>query len=148
MKKIKHSLVLMTFMVVILSFNCMVSQAQDNTAKHKGTGIPKFTIGRTITKTDIGFLDMVTDVKTRGAATNMVKVDNKEFKVGQKLSDADSVLISNKIAEFGNTHKPEKVKGSKTKTRGASSGCPYWNCYTCWWRDGYGNWYWYCCDCE
>ena len=138
----------MTFTVAALSFGSLTVMAQDGAVKHPatGTGIPKFAKDRSITKADIGFLNMITEVKkSRGAKPVTAKVDNTEFKVGQKLTEADATSIANKITAFTATHAPDKDAASKVKTRGSTTSC--WPNCTCWWRDIYGYWYWYCCYC-
>jgi len=114
--------------MVIALFVTTITFAQD--AKKNATKIAKFEAGKTLSKDDLGFINVVVNgpEKSRGAAGAAVSIDKSKFTAGQKLTKAEADLLNTKAAAYGKAQKEPD-----SKTRGAV--CYYYYC------DGYGNCY-------
>ncbi|MFM9946039.1 MAG: hypothetical protein ACKVQB_12495 [Bacteroidia bacterium] len=142
MKKIKFlNLVVLVTVFTVFSNNLFAQNKDQASAKKNPTKVDNFAEGRTLTESDLGFLNAVKStkgVKSRGAASADVTIDNTSFKVGQVLTADDVAKISKAIADSKNSTKAK----NKDKSRGDCN-------YVCYYllQDSYGNWYYYyyCC---
>ncbi len=140
MKKMRIAGMLFLLTVVAGAFNTSAAQNTDKEkAKTDAKEVSKFKAGKALDANDIGFLNAINanGSKSRGAESKTeVKVGDKTYKVGDKLTADDAKSLSEKISAFRTANKPEKVAGA----RGA--GDCYYYCY----YDYYGNYicYWYC----
>lgn len=142
MKKMKFlNLVLLITVFSLTSGNLFAQNKNKAAAKKNPTKVENFAEGRTLTESDLGFLNAVTAAKgskSRGAASADVTIDNTTYKVGQTLTTDDANNISKAIADSKNA----KKVANKDKSRGD---CNLWCYYLL--QDSYGNWYYYyyCC---
>lgn len=142
MKKLqKSSIVLLIAFFTVLSLSANAQDKDKKKVTKNPTKVSRFEEGRTLSESDLGFLNAVVadkKGKSRGAATEAVTIDNSTYKVGQVLNADDAAKIAKAIADSKNS---KKVK-NKDKSRGD---CNLW-CYY-YLQDAYGYWYYYyyCC---
>ena len=139
MKKIKVLHLAMLMGAFFFFSGNLFAQYKDKASAMKNpTKVDNFSEGRTLTDSDLGFLNSLSGKKSRGAATADVTIGGSTYKVGQTLTKEDAANISSAIASSKNA---KKVK-NKDKSRGD---CNLWCYYLL--QDSYGNWYYYyyCC---
>lgn len=131
---------LLMFALVAGNFGTAMAQNGDKEkAKNDAVKVEKFAAGKTLGEAEIGFLNAINSDgnKARGAESKTeVKLGDKTYKSGQKLTADDAKDLNSKVAAYRGAHKPEKDGAH----RGA--GDCYYYCY----YDYYGNYvcYWYC----
>lgn len=107
-------------------------------AQDGGTAILPFSNGKSLSKQDIKFLDLVSQNTTRGATVvENATIGDATFKAGQTLTKEEAEIINKAIATYAKDNKGQ-VSKSKEGPSDKSRGC-YYYCYY--------YYYDYSCDC-
>jgi len=142
MKKLNFLKIALLLTAFTFVSNSLSAQSKDKASAIKNPiKVETFSAGRTLSESDLLFLNTVTakkGTKARGSANSEVTILDNTFRVGQVLTDKNVAAISEAIA---NSKNAKKVK-NKDKSRGD---CNLWCYYLL--QDSYGNWYYYyyCC---
>lgn len=115
-------------------------------AQGKVVNISKFEAGTTLTKDDVGFIEVITSTPENkqklgaSAPGTQVTVEGKKFTEGQKLSEEEAKLLNKKFSYYSAKNVLQEKKPENDPHKAGSSYC-YWYYYCdyfgdCWyiWR--------------